>query len=135
MSAEARPAPRPLPHPTVDTAPFWEGCAAGELRVQRCDGCGHHRFPPAPLCPRCLSRSATWMRLTGRGRVRSAVTFRQLYHPAFADALPYTIGVVDLDEGPTLYAPVPAAAQAGDRVRVEFDPAGDGVVLPRFVTP
>jgi uncharacterized protein len=131
--SQTAPPPRPLPHPGIDTAPFWEGCAAGELRVQRCDGCGHHRFPPAPLCPRCLSQSATWVTLSGRGRVRSAVTFRQLYHPAFAAMLPYTIGVVDLDEGPSLYAPVPATARAGDDVRVVFDPAGDGIALPRFV--
>lgn len=125
--------PRPLPHPGLDTAPFWEGCAAGELRVQRCDRCGQHRFPPAPLCPRCLSRDATWTALSGRGRLRSSVTFQQLYHPAFADALPYSIGVIDLDEGPSLYAPVPPGSQRGDALRVEFGPAVDGIALPRFV--
>ena len=124
---------RPLPHPTLDTAPFWEGCAAGELRVQRCDRCGHHRFPPAPICPRCLSPAATWVGLGGRGTVRSAVVFRQLYHPAFADRLPYAIGLVDLDEGPTLYAPVPMGSRSGDRVLAEFEEAAPGVALPRFV--
>ena len=130
--SSASPPPRPLPHPTLDTAPFWDGCAAGELRVQRCAACSHHRFPPAPICPRCLGADSEWVTLSGRAMLRSAVTFDQLYNPAFADEMPYTVGVVDLDEGPTLYARVPTGAAAGTRLRVAFDRFGD-VSLPRFV--
>jgi uncharacterized OB-fold protein len=46
------------------------------------------------------------------------------YHPAFADVLPYTIGLVELDEGPR----VPAGfvlewpfLRAGVRVRLVWD--------------
>jgi uncharacterized OB-fold protein len=130
---------RPLPHPTHDTAPFWEGCAAGELRVQRCDACGHHRFPPAPLCPRCWSRDATWVRCGGGATLRSAVTFHQLYHPAFADVLPYTVGIVELDEGPCMYATVRGIDRGGDAELVEgvhlvlgFDRVAEGIALPVF---
>jgi len=45
-----------VPVPTPETQPFWDGCAAGELRLQRCNACdGGHYFPPRPFCPRCLS--------------------------------------------------------------------------------
>ena len=48
-------AARPLPRITPLTRPFWEGCRAGELRLQRCTSCGDYRFFPAEGCPRCKS--------------------------------------------------------------------------------
>jgi len=42
---------RPVVSP--DTAFFWAGTAAGELRIQRCDDCGTLRHPPGPACPSC----------------------------------------------------------------------------------
>ena len=30
------------------TRGFWEGCAAGELRIQTCGDCGAMRMPPRP---------------------------------------------------------------------------------------
>ena len=36
-----------------DTAFFWEGTPAGELRIQRCNACGALRHPPGPACPAC----------------------------------------------------------------------------------
>ena len=37
---------RPLPQPNADTRPFWDGCAAGELRYQCCDRCGQVQLIP-----------------------------------------------------------------------------------------
>ena len=51
---------RPLPIPTAFTEPFWEGTRIGELRVQRCNACGHWRWTPQIACPRCLSEDAEW---------------------------------------------------------------------------
>ena len=45
---------RPVVSP--DTEFFWAGTAAGELRIQRCDGCGALRHPPGPRCPSCGTR-------------------------------------------------------------------------------
>src|SRR5215469_9615448 len=36
-----------------DTEFFWAGARQGELRIQRCGGCGALRHPPGPACPRC----------------------------------------------------------------------------------
>ena len=47
---------RPVPVPTPETQPFWDGCAAGELRIQRCADCGRPYFYPRPVCPACSSR-------------------------------------------------------------------------------
>ena len=55
--AEAAPSASAWGHPAGrsrrDTAFFWAGTAVGELRVQRCDGCGTLRHPPGPMCPSC----------------------------------------------------------------------------------
>jgi hypothetical protein len=46
--------PRILPEPTPETRHFWDGCKAGELRLQRCVECdGGSYFPPRPFCPKC----------------------------------------------------------------------------------
>ena len=42
---------KPVPVPTPETQPFWDGCAAGELRIQRCTDCGRPYFYPRPVCP------------------------------------------------------------------------------------
>src|SRR3712207_8077886 len=40
--------------------PFWEGTAAGELRMQACSRCGHIRYPISDTCPRCLDPGYEW---------------------------------------------------------------------------
>jgi len=92
---------KPLPRPSEDSAPFWEATGRGELRMQRCGACGHVRFPPALLCPRCLSPNAAWERLSGRGAVYSWVVVHQSQHPAFNPDTPYNVVIVELEEGPT----------------------------------
>ena len=42
---------RALPVPTPETQAFWDGTAAGELRLQRCDACGKSVFPAAAVLP------------------------------------------------------------------------------------
>ena len=58
MSTQAeqkqRPA-KPVPEPTPETRPFWDGCARGELLLQRCRDCGKPYFYPRPVCPACGS--------------------------------------------------------------------------------
>ena len=38
-----------VPVPTPETAPFWAGTLAGELRIQHCKGCGKYYFYPRPF--------------------------------------------------------------------------------------
>src|SRR3546814_3316599 len=50
----------PIPEPTPETAPFWQGAAAGELRIQRCASCESFYFYPRPFCPKCNSDAVEW---------------------------------------------------------------------------
>lgn len=92
--------PKPAPVPSPETQEFWEGTAAGELRLQRCRSCDAFYFPPRPFCPRCLGDDVAWERVSGQGRLYSYVINHRPPPPFGPD--PYAIAVVQLDEGPRM---------------------------------
>jgi uncharacterized OB-fold protein len=127
---------KPLPRITADNRPFWEAARRHELALQRCDDCGHFRYPPAPVCPECLSERATWTPVSGRGTVTTFVVVHKPYFASFAADLPYNVVQVQLDEGPRLTANLVGIANAdiriGARVQAVFDDVTPEVTLPRF---
>jgi uncharacterized OB-fold protein len=136
-----------LPDLDDDSRGFWEGCAAGELRVQRCDACGHRQFPPRQMCPACRSFDLSWEVVAGTGTVWSFVVPHPPLLPAYAEVAPYNVVVVALDEDPTLRmvgnlvaeagaaidSVDPTTIEIGEPVRVVFDRATDEVTFPRWV--
>src|SRR6266700_1562165 len=62
-----------VPVPTPDTQPFWDGCAAGELRIQRCLDCDQPYFYPRPVCPACGSANVEWFTASGAATLYSYV--------------------------------------------------------------
>jgi uncharacterized OB-fold protein len=127
---------KPLPRITADNRPFWEATKRRELRLQRCAACGRFRYPPAPVCPECLSEDSTWTRVSGRGTVSTFVVFHKIYFPSFARDVPYNVVQVELAEGPRLTAnlvDVPnEQITVGMPVEVVFDDVTAEVTLPRF---
>src|SRR5690349_8912804 len=93
---------RPAPVADADSADFWEGLAAGEIRLQRCRACGAVRFPPLPGCPACGGDATETVVSSGRGRVYAWITVRRPVGTITADELPCTIATVELPEGPRL---------------------------------
>lgn len=95
--AASPPAPRPAPAVGLDNSYFWDGVAAGELRIQQCNGCGVLRHPPQPLCDRCGSTDQGYVLASGRGTVHSFV----VHHgpPLPGVTTPHTVLLVDLEEG------------------------------------
>jgi uncharacterized OB-fold protein len=126
-----------LPEITPSNKPFWDGCAAGELRLQQCASCGRHRFPDAPVCPQCLSSSASWRAVSGTGTIWSWCTMHQKYFAAFADEVPYQLVYVRLTEGPyvisTLVEETPEP-RVDQPVRAVFRLSASGRVVLRFST-
>lgn len=114
------------------TRVFWEGAADGRLVVQRCPACGHHQLYPRPFCLSCDSPELEWVESSGLGTIYSCVTV----HLPVRDDMPppYTVGLVEIDEGPRLLARVPADASIGDRVLARWQrPDGDGRPVLSFV--
>ena len=103
------------------TAPFWEGCARGELLVQVCASCGLRRMPPRPMCPRCRSLETRWEQTSGRGRIWSFIVTHPPLLPAFAAVAPYNAIIVELEEDPLIRFAGNLVASAEGEIN-EIDP-------------
>jgi len=125
-----------LPKPTEDSEPYWGFCRKQELRMQKCQSCGHVRFPPSVICPRCWSLKHEWIKLSGRGQVWSWVIFHQAFYPGYADDVPYNTAIIELAEGPKLHTNVIGCSNEeisiGLPVEVVFEKVDEEVTLPKF---
>ncbi|HZR99586.1 MAG TPA: Zn-ribbon domain-containing OB-fold protein [Chloroflexota bacterium] len=126
----------PLPQPGPDDQAFWEGCKAHELRIQRCTGCGTLRYWGQPMCSRCNSLDSEAVKASGRGKIWSYTTTYHGFSRAWKEAVPYTVVVVELDEGPRMTSNLvdadPAAIKVGLPVEVVWDDVTNEVTLPKF---
>ena len=89
---------KPRTQDPLDAA-FWRNCQDGQLRFQVCTSCELWRFLPRYMCARCSSPDFDWRASSGRGRLYSWTVTHQALHPAFAADTPYTVALVELDEG------------------------------------
>lgn len=110
---------------------FWEGCAAGELRYQRCGACAAVQTYPRASCLRCGAAALEWMRAAGGGTVYALTRVERAPSDEFRALAPYVIVLVDLDEGCRMMAHGVPGLAIGDRVGVRFFEHG-GRSLPRF---
>ncbi len=128
---------RPLPRPTPETQHFWDGTREGELRLQRCDACDKVYFPPRPFCPACASRKVSVFAASGRGRLYSYVINHRA-PPRSGFEPPYSIAVVELDEGPRMMTNIVGTPQTPEALRLDmplevvFEAFGDEITLPLF---
>ena len=130
---EPRP-PRPRPAINRDNAFFWEGVAAGELRIQRCTKCSMLRHPPGPACPECGSLEWDTVTSTGRGTIYSYVIPHYPQVPSFE--YPYVVVLVELEEGVRFVSNVidvaPEVVEIGMPVEAVFTKVDDELTLPLF---
>jgi uncharacterized OB-fold protein len=113
------------------SAPFWDGAERGELLVQRCPRCGAHQFYARPFCLACGADDPEWVVACGGGTVYSAVCVRIPVRDELA--VPYAVGLVELDEGPRLLAGLGAGCHIGARVVARWLERADQPPVPRFV--
>jgi hypothetical protein len=120
------------------TAFFWEGTRAGELRIQRCQACGTYIHLPRPVCRNCLSFDLAPEVVSGKGTVYSFTTTQRAFHPFFADRLPYVVAVVELAEQKELRLVTNLVGlngrspEFGMPVEVGFEELAPGYVIPVF---
>jgi len=131
------PARKFLPDPTPETAPYWDGAKAHELRIQFCTDCQKHFFYPRIFCPTCLSDAVEWRTVSGKGTLLTYVLAARPA-PGFENELPYAIAIVKLEEGPHLMTNIvnteltPANLPAGMAVEVVFEDINEKITLPKF---
>lgn len=77
---------------------FWDWCAKGELRLQRCGSCGDISWPPVEACQHCGGTGLSWDRMSGSGKVASWCTFERDYYRGVLP-IPWDTILIELDEG------------------------------------
>ena len=110
--------------------PMWESMARQRLELQTCAQCSRVRYPPAPICPHCLSMDYRWKPICGRAEILSWVVFHRQY---FDDHKPpYNAVAVQLAEGPivvtNLVGEVPAGSWIGAAVEFCYRQYGERMV-------
>ena len=125
---------RPKPGVSRDTAFFWQGLEAGELRIQQCTACSKLHHPPMVRCPECGSYELGWIQASGRGTVYSHV---EPVHPRFAAfEPPYVVGLVELEEGTRLLTNIvdvdPEAVRVGMPLELVIRRQNSEIPLPLF---
>lgn len=126
--------PPPQPSKSQDTSFFWEGLKRGKLLIQRCAECGLLRHPPGPACAQCHSLEWDTLESKGKGEIYSFVVVHKPEFPAFES--PHPVGLVALDEGIRLVAPLLAAERErltiGKRVHAVFQVPDSHQRMPVF---
>ena len=123
------------PQPTPETRHFWDGNKAGELRLQRCGACGYAYFPPRPFCPQCASRDVGVFAASGKASLYSYVIS---HRPAPGFSPPYSIAVVQLEEGPRMMTNIVGCPQTPEALRLDmplqvtFEKLDDDITLALF---
>jgi uncharacterized OB-fold protein len=117
---------------SYDTAFFWEGTAAGELRIQHCPSCDRLRHPPGPMCPSCGADKQDYVVASGRGTVYSFVVHHAPAVPG--KTLPFVVALVELDEGVRMIAELvdvdPTAVSIDMPVRLALTKIDEDLTMP-----
>jgi uncharacterized OB-fold protein len=127
-----------LPVPVSDrlNQPFWEAARDRTFVVPRCADCGRLMAPPVANCSACLSTRFEWAAASGRGTVYSFIEYHRSWIGEYDEHRPYTVAIVDLDEGPRLISLLVGETsdwvKIGARVQIAFQERGNGTVVPVF---
>lgn len=106
--------------------------ALGEFQLQVCSECATVQYPPREACHKCLSPKLRWRAQSGRGELLSDTILYHSNEAYFRDRLPWRIGMVRLDIGPTVIAHLHSAVECAPcRVvlRARLDRAGQAVLV------
>ena len=109
--------------------------AEGRFELQTCADCGTVQYPPREACHQCLSPRLVWKEQNGAGSLLSSTTLHHSNDMYFRERLPWRLGLVQLDVGPTLmvhlHGEVADAVAAPVRIRVgaRLDRAGQAVLI------
>ncbi len=117
-----------------DETVFFDALDADRIVFQRCDTCHAVIWYLRSVCPHCMGPSLSIVESAGLGEVHSFTTLSRAGHPARVEDVPYSVVLVDLDEGFRIigdFSPVAETDIIGCRVRasIEHEEAGARLVF------
>ena len=130
----------PLPNASWETRGYWEGAGRGEIVLQRCRSCGTVQHKPRGVCATCLSGDIEHFAASGQGTIYTFTVTNQNMAKGFAEACPYVMAYVTLEEGPRVLTNIvgcdPDTVIVGMKVAADFATQerddGEAFAVPRF---
>jgi uncharacterized OB-fold protein len=114
------------PRPVVEnatSAPFWAGVREHRLLLQYDAQAKRHLFYPRPLGLNAANAPLEWRESKGRGKL-VAFTLTHFPAPGFEAITPYVEALIQLDEGPRIFAPLQGTPYeqlaVGQRARIAW---------------
>ena len=86
---------RPLPTPTRESAPYWEGMREGRFCLQHCAACGKVRHYPKPVCPHCFSMESEFREAPTGGTIHTWTVCHHPFNFFFKAEAPYIVALVE----------------------------------------
>jgi uncharacterized OB-fold protein len=123
---QERPTTRRIPAPSqnLESKPFWDAAKQGKFMIKRCNACGEPHWYPRTICPFCHSSDTSWQESKGEGVIYTFSVMRR------NTPVPYAIGYVTLDEGPSLLTNFVDCdfdqLKIGQRVKLKWSQTGEG---------
>jgi NAD(P)-dependent dehydrogenase (short-subunit alcohol dehydrogenase family)/uncharacterized OB-fold protein len=102
--------------------------ALGRFELQQCKDCGTVQYPPREACQRCLSPKLPWKGQRSGGELISETRLHHSNDLFFRERLPWRLGLVKLDVGPTVVAHLHESVKKRVDVRAMLDRAGQAVL-------
>jgi len=103
---------------------FSEALKNDKLLALKCQNCGNILVPPKMVCEKCNSTDMEVMELSGKGKIQTFTTINVPPEGREAEC-PYTIVMVELEEGPWLTGNLTGV----DPANVTMDVIGKPVVM------
>ena len=106
--------------------------ALGRFELQQCRDCGAVQYPPRESCVQCLSIRLMWTQQQGQGELLASTVLHHSNDLFFRERLPWRLGLVKLDCGPTVVAHLHGAVPAAPtpvHVAARLDRAGQAVLV------
>lgn len=131
MTAEQRFKNSP-PHARSRTAEGLTVAASqGRFALQVCKDCQQVSYPAREICPKCWSMQLEWQDVATGGQLIVETMLRSSTNTYFHERLPWRIGTVALDAGPTVLAHIHGDVGEYERVRMiaRTDKSGQGVLM------
>ena len=102
--------------------------ALGRFELQQCGDCGMAQYPPREACQTCLSINLIWKNQEPGGELLAQTVLHHSNDLFFRERLPWRLGLIKLDCGPTVVAHLHQSVKHRVKVRAALDRAGQAVI-------
>jgi len=121
--------------PAFTIEQFYKFLSECKLMGGKCQKCGKLHLPPRPLCDNCFSQDFSWTEVSGKGKLLT-YTIIHVAPPQFQALAPYTVGIVQLENGLKLPGMISGVAEnelkVGMDLALDFKGCNTGQVWPQW---